>query len=138
MKFKRKKSSIEFMKGIELEKAYNPKDFEDRIYEQWESQGYFKPKTDKDSALYKRNNVKSFRKSSENIDNGDINQNDNINENSDISDKNQESFTIVIPPPNVTGVLHMGHGLNNSLQDIIIRYQRMNGKIGRASCRERV
>lgn len=38
------------------------------------------------------------------------------------------TFTIVIPPPNVTGVLHMGHGLNNVLQDIIIRYHRMDGK----------
>jgi len=37
------------------------------------------------------------------------------------------SFTIVIPPPNVTGILHMGHALNNTLQDIIIRYKRMNG-----------
>jgi valyl-tRNA synthetase len=36
-------------------------------------------------------------------------------------------FVIVIPPPNVTGVLHMGHGLNNSLQDIVIRYHRMIG-----------
>ena len=37
-------------------------------------------------------------------------------------------FVIVIPPPNVTGVLHMGHGLNNSLQDILIRYWRMRGR----------
>ncbi|MBF0619060.1 MAG: valine--tRNA ligase [Candidatus Omnitrophica bacterium] len=37
------------------------------------------------------------------------------------------AFTIVIPPPNVTGVLHMGHALNNTLQDILIRYKRMNG-----------
>ena len=36
-------------------------------------------------------------------------------------------FVIVIPPPNVTGVLHMGHGLNNSLQDIEVRYHRMLG-----------
>ncbi len=36
-------------------------------------------------------------------------------------------YTIVIPPPNVTGVLHMGHGLNNTLQDILIRYKRMMG-----------
>src|SRR5512140_654249 len=36
-------------------------------------------------------------------------------------------FTIVIPPPNVTGVLHMGHALNNTLQDILIRYKRMQG-----------
>jgi len=37
-------------------------------------------------------------------------------------------FSIVIPPPNVTGRLHMGHALNNSLQDVVIRYQRMAGK----------
>lgn len=36
-------------------------------------------------------------------------------------------YSIVIPPPNVTGVLHMGHALNNSIQDIIIRYKRMCG-----------
>ena len=36
-------------------------------------------------------------------------------------------FVVVIPPPNVTGVLHMGHGLNNSLQDIEVRYHRMLG-----------
>ena len=36
-------------------------------------------------------------------------------------------FCIVIPPPNVTGSLHMGHALNNTLQDILVRYQRMNG-----------
>jgi len=39
-----------------------------------------------------------------------------------------DPFVIVIPPPNVTGVLHMGHGLNNSLQDILIRYYRMQGR----------
>ena len=36
-------------------------------------------------------------------------------------------FSIVIPPPNVTGMLHMGHALNNTLQDIITRYKRMQG-----------
>ncbi|PLW77667.1 valine--tRNA ligase [Cohaesibacter celericrescens] len=40
----------------------------------------------------------------------------------------QDSFCIVIPPPNVTGSLHMGHALNNTLQDVMIRYHRMNGK----------
>ena len=39
-----------------------------------------------------------------------------------------EPFVIMIPPPNVTGALHMGHALNGTLQDIVIRYQRMNGK----------
>ncbi len=38
-----------------------------------------------------------------------------------------ESYTIVIPPPNVTGLLHMGHALNNTIQDILIRYKRMDG-----------
>ena len=84
------------MKGIELEKAYNPQDFEDRLYEAWEMQGYFKPKTDADSPVH------------------------------ELTDKTP--FTVVIPPPNVTGVLHMGHGLNNTLQDIVVRYHRMNGE----------
>jgi len=39
----------------------------------------------------------------------------------------KKPYTVVIPPPNVTGILHMGHALNNTLQDIIIRYKRMNG-----------
>jgi len=41
---------------------------------------------------------------------------------------NREAFTIVIPPPNVTGVLHMGHVLNNTIQDVLIRRARMQGK----------
>ncbi|GAH27960.1 unnamed protein product, partial [marine sediment metagenome] len=41
---------------------------------------------------------------------------------------NREPYTIVIPPPNVTGVLHMGHMLNNTIQDILIRRARMQGK----------
>ena len=41
---------------------------------------------------------------------------------------NREPFTIVIPPPNVTGVLHMGHTLNNTIQDVLIRKARMHGK----------
>ena len=36
-------------------------------------------------------------------------------------------YSIVIPPPNVTGSLHMGHALNNTLQDVLVRYQRMDG-----------
>ena len=40
--------------------------------------------------------------------------------------KNKKKFSIVIPPPNVTGRLHMGHALNNSIQDLLIRYHRMN------------
>lgn len=42
-------------------------------------------------------------------------------------DKNKKPYTILIPPPNVTGILHMGHVLNNTLQDVMIRYKRMTG-----------
>ena len=73
------------MKAIELEKNYNPEDFEDRIYQEWMDKGCFQP----------------------------------------AGDDSKDPFVIVIPPPNVTGVLHMGHGLNNSLQDVLIRYNRM-------------
>ena len=71
-----------------LEKNYNPKDFEEKIYADWENSGDFKPdmRSDKDA------------------------------------------FSVVIPPPNVTGILHMGHALNNTLQDILVRYNRMQGK----------
>ncbi|MDR0442647.1 MAG: valine--tRNA ligase, partial [Treponema sp.] len=43
------------------------------------------------------------------------------------ANSSERPFVVVIPPPNVTGVLHLGHGLNNSLQDIIVRYHRMRG-----------
>ena len=85
------------MKAIELEKAYDPKSFEDRIYNDWESKGYFKPASDESSPVHCQ------------------------------CDKCQGNYTVVIPPPNVTGVLHMGHGLNNTLQDIVVRYHRMKG-----------
>ena len=85
------------MKAIELEKAYNPKDFEDRIYAEWVEKGYFRPHSDKDSPVHGQKN------------------NTNI------------KYTVVIPPPNVTGVLHMGHALNNTLQDVVVRYHRMRG-----------
>jgi valyl-tRNA synthetase len=41
---------------------------------------------------------------------------------------NKEPYTIVIPPPNVTGVLHMGHMLNNTIQDVLVRKARLSGK----------
>ena len=45
----------------------------------------------------------------------------------DAGDKSKDAFTIVIPPPNVTGNLHLGHALNGSIQDVIIRYKKMKG-----------
>ncbi len=44
-----------------------------------------------------------------------------------VDDPNRPTFSMVIPPPNVTGVLHIGHALNNTLQDILVRYKRMDG-----------
>lgn len=71
----------------ELEKQYNPKNVEDRLYKTWLDQKYFHAKRETD----------------------------------------KETYTIVIPPPNITGQLHMGHALDNTLQDILIRYHRMAG-----------
>ena len=94
------------MKAIELEKAYNPKDFEDRIYNEWDKGNYFKPASDDASPIHAEYVKKCSCK--------------------DCSGKTG-TYTVVIPPPNVTGVLHMGHGLNNTLQDIVVRYHRMKG-----------
>lgn len=94
------------MKAIELEKAYNPKEFEDRIYNQWESSGCFKPSSDEKSPCHEKY-IKNCTCSE--------------------CAKTSGYYSVVIPPPNVTGVLHMGHGLNNVLQDIEVRYHRMRG-----------
>ncbi len=75
------------MKAVELAKAYDPKAFEDRIYQAWIEEGMFSPAAG-----------------------------------------SKDPFTVVMPPPNVTGILHMGHALNNSLQDILTRYYRMIGR----------
>ena len=70
-----------------MNKTYEPKDFEEKIYQKWLEKKYFSAK---------------------------------------VNDKKQP-FTIVIPPPNITGQLHMGHALNDTIQDSIIRYKRMKG-----------
>jgi len=70
-----------------LPKTYDPKDFEERIYNYWNENGYFKANVNKD----------------------------------------KKPFTIMMPPPNVTGNLHMGHALNGTIQDILIRWKRMDG-----------
>ena len=71
----------------ELEKNYNPKEFEERIYKRWEEKKYFTPKID----------------------------------------KSKKPYSIVMPPPNITGKLHLGHALDNALQDTLIRFKRMQG-----------
>ena len=70
-----------------LKEKYNPKDFEDELYQRWEEKGYFKPSMD----------------------------------------KTKENYCIMMPPPNVTGKLHMGHALDGTIQDILIRFKRMQG-----------
>lgn len=92
------------MKAIELEKAYDPKSFEDRIYNEWESKGYFKPVSDEKNPVHCQCSCCNAE-----------------------SNAKTDTYAVVIPPPNVTGVLHMGHGLNNTLQDIVVRYHRMKG-----------
>lgn len=72
---------------MEMSKTYEPREFERKIYEQWESEGCFKATPNPDKV----------------------------------------PFTIVIPPPNVTGQLHVGHALDESIQDSIIRFKRMQG-----------
>ena len=67
--------------------TYNPKEFEERIYKNWEENKYFTP----------------------------------------VIDKSKKPFSIVMPPPNITGKLHLGHALDNTLQDMLIRFKRMQG-----------
>ena len=70
-----------------MKKNYEPKGIEKKIYENWESSGYF---------------IAS-------------------------PDEKKKPFCIMIPPPNVTGTLHMGHGFQNTLMDALIRHKRMSG-----------
>ncbi|MBT4183361.1 MAG: valine--tRNA ligase [Nitrosomonadales bacterium] len=73
----------------ELSKSFSPIDIENKWYQYWESNGYYKIGED-ESKL--------------------------------------DSFSILLPPPNVTGTLHMGHGFNQTLMDMLTRYHRMKGK----------
>ena len=70
-----------------MKKNYEPKGIEKKIYDNWESSGFFTA----------------------------------------VPDEKKEPFCIMIPPPNVTGTLHMGHGFQNTLMDALIRYKRMSG-----------
>lgn len=70
-----------------MNKTYDPKAFEERIYSKWLNKKYFHA----------------------------------------APNKNKKPFTIVIPPPNITGQLHIGHALDDTIQDSIIRYKRMKG-----------
>ncbi|MGO5065431.1 valine--tRNA ligase [Clostridium sporogenes] len=71
----------------EMAKTYDPKEFEERLYKNWEEKSYFTPEVDED----------------------------------------KKPYTIVLPPPNITGKLHLGHALDDTLQDILMRTKRMQG-----------
>ena len=77
----------EVIMSRELEKTYDPKKIERKLYDRWCERKYFHAEVD----------------------------------------RSREPFTTVMPPPNITGKLHMGHALDNTLQDILIRYKRMEG-----------
>lgn len=85
---------------MELPKAYNPADYEDKIYEKWEKEGLFNPDTA--------------------INNGGPSMPLGVT-------KPKGAFSIVLPPPNVTGTLHLGHAAMLAIEDLMIRYKRMNG-----------
>ena len=70
-----------------MEKTYNPKEFEDRLYKEWEESGCFKA----------------------------------------VRDDNKIPFTVTMPPPNITGQLHMGHAMDETMQDAVVRFKRMQG-----------
>ena len=72
---------------MDMQKTYDPKNFEDRIYDQWEKSGLFRAEID----------------------------------------ENKVPFTIMMPPPNITGQLHMGHAMDATMQDTLIRFKRMQG-----------
>ncbi|MCX6791156.1 MAG: class I tRNA ligase family protein [Candidatus Gribaldobacteria bacterium] len=73
---------------MEIDKVYNSKEFEEKIYTMWEKSGYFTPKID----------------------------------------STKKPFCIIMPPPNANGALHIGHALFVTLQDIMVRYHRMQGE----------
>ncbi|KLU75272.1 valine--tRNA ligase [Clostridium botulinum] len=75
------------MAEVNIAKTYDPKEFEDKLYEKWEEKGYFTPEVD----------------------------------------KTKKPYTVMMPPPNITGQLHLGHALDGTLQDFLIRTKRMQG-----------
>jgi valyl-tRNA synthetase len=79
----------------ELPKAYDPKSVEQRLYETWESSGYFRPETQYALGQARRG---------------------------------QKAFVISMPPPNVTGELHLGHAITATMEDLMIRWHRMKGE----------
>ncbi|MBK1703195.1 valine--tRNA ligase [Halochromatium glycolicum] len=86
-----------------LDKTYDPKTLETAWYRHWEEAGYFAPRLSD-----------AGTEASQEADSD--------------ADSGPGAFSIMIPPPNVTGSLHMGHGFNNAIMDALVRYHRMRGE----------
>ena len=95
------------MSGV-LEKTYNPKDVEERIYRMWEETGCFNPDAQKYADKTQMDAEENRRKSAFHL--------------------RKSAFSMVLPPPNATGILHMGHALMLTIQDVMVRYHRMKGE----------
>ena len=98
----------------DLDKQYNSAQVETKWYSLWESRGYFRPASDfvTQSTVPSPQFLDKTQKKS-----GDRGPS-----------PRDSRYVIVIPPPNVTGMLHMGHALNNVIQDILVRWNRMKGR----------
>ncbi|MBI2122250.1 MAG: class I tRNA ligase family protein [Candidatus Sungbacteria bacterium] len=102
--------------ATELSPQYNPKEVEGKIYKLWEKSGFFNP--DKlPAAKELRTKNLELRKPKRELSSKSLRS----------KFYDAKSFCIVVPPPNVTGSLHMGHALNAVIQDILIRKKRMEG-----------
>ena len=97
---------------MDLDKQYNSKDVETKWYTLWEAKGYFRPASDRSQTIDHRPQTTDKKKAAS-VDRG-------------LSTVDSK-YVIVIPPPNVTGILHMGHALNSAIQDILTRLNRMKG-----------
>ncbi|HZZ29755.1 MAG TPA: valine--tRNA ligase [Pirellulales bacterium] len=102
----------------DLPKQYDHAAAQDRWYAFWESRGYFN--SDPPTAHKAGDGIAGAAASSPSPSTGEGRGEGAVK-------PNGKPFTIVIPPPNVTGALHLGHALNNTLQDIVIRTKRMQG-----------
>ncbi len=112
-------------KDFTLAPVYDPRDVEEKWYRFWEERGYFTPRADgtppaggvaRADGAGERQGVPGAEPEAGGAAAGE-----------DEAGRARRTYCIVIPPPNVTGSLHLGHALNNTLQDILIRWRRMQG-----------
>jgi valyl-tRNA synthetase len=105
---------------MEIPKRYEPKDVEGRWYPFWERQRFFTPKSLGLALTPQLRQRIEMLQMTERVPDELVTQ-------QMISASKESTFSMVIPPPNVTGSLHMGHALNHTLQDVLARWRRMSG-----------